>query len=138
MYKKPEYVSLLTSVVILIHITLSVIIYILQKYNTESKGQYSQVHRMRTAAGTFRATSLELLRALAVAGGSGGISFVRCVRATLSEEAYAFQPDVVRQQLRALAVLDTAKARQLGYSTRIPFAEFLKRYYLKIVTQSYD
>ena len=34
----------------------------------------------------------------------------------------------MRQQIRALAVLDTAKARQRGYPIRIPFQEFLRRY----------
>lgn len=89
---------------------------------------------MRTASTTFRATSLELLRALSIGAGGGGTHFVRCLRASLSTTpttpeaaAVAFQPDVVRQQLRALAVLDTASARQAGYSARIPFAEFLRR-----------
>ncbi|KAL4715207.1 hypothetical protein ACJJTC_012254 [Scirpophaga incertulas] len=99
-----------------------------RKYNTMSKGQYSQVHRMRTAAATYRATSLEILKQLSIGPGSGGSHYVRCIRADLNDNPRGFQTEVVRQQLRALAILDTAKARQCGYSCRIPFAEFIRRY----------
>ncbi|XP_028035821.1 neither inactivation nor afterpotential protein C [Bombyx mandarina] len=99
-----------------------------RKFNTVSKGQFSQVHRMRTAAATYRATSLELLKQLAVGPGSGGTHYVRCIRPDLNDNPRGFQKEVVRQQLRALAVLDTAKARQSGFSSRIPFAEFIRRY----------
>ncbi|XP_035717983.1 neither inactivation nor afterpotential protein C-like isoform X4 [Vespa mandarinia] len=100
----------------------------LRKYNTASKGQYSQTRKMRTCAATFRSTSLEILKSLLVGGGSGGIHFVRCIRADLEGIPQGFYRDVVRQQIRALAVLDTAKARQRGYPYRITFQEFLRRY----------
>ncbi|KAI8427544.1 hypothetical protein MSG28_002059 [Choristoneura fumiferana] len=99
-----------------------------RKYNTVSKGQFSQVHRMRTAAATYRATSLEILKQLSTGPGSGGTHYVRCIRADLNDNPRGFQTEVVRQQLRALAILDTAKARQNGFSCRIPFAEFIRRY----------
>lgn len=35
---------------------------------------------------------------------------------------------MVHQQLRALAVLDTAVARQRGFPQRVSFQEFLRRY----------
>lgn len=100
---------------------------VFQKYNTESKGQYSQTRRMRTSAGVFRAMSLELLRGLAVGAGSGGTHFVRCLRADITGAPRGFQTEVVRQQLRALAVLDTALARQQGFPHRITFPEFIRR-----------
>ncbi|CAG4973120.1 unnamed protein product [Colias eurytheme] len=96
-----------------------------RKFNTVSKGQYSQVRRMRTAAATYRVTSLEILKQLSA---SGGIHFVRCIRTDLNDNPRGFQSEVVKQQLRAMAVLDTAKARQCGFSYRIPFAEFIRRY----------
>ncbi|XP_060801531.1 neither inactivation nor afterpotential protein C [Amyelois transitella] len=99
-----------------------------RKYNTVSKGQFSQVHRMRTAAATYRATSLEILKQLSIGPGSGGTHYVRCIRADLNDNPRGFQSEVVKQQLRALAILDTAKARQNGFSCRIPFAEFIRRY----------
>uniref|UniRef100_A0A1B6LPF4 Neither inactivation nor afterpotential protein C n=1 Tax=Graphocephala atropunctata TaxID=36148 RepID=A0A1B6LPF4_9HEMI len=103
-----------------------------RRYNTTSKGEYSQTRRMRTASATFRAASLELLRNLAIGQDGcvtmGGTHFVRCIRADLTGHAHGFQPEVVRQQLRALAVIDTARARQKGYSHRVGFAEFIRRY----------
>lgn len=104
-----------------------------QKYNTGSKGQFSQVHRMRTAAATYRATSLEILKQLSIGPGSGGTHYVRCIRSDLSDNPKGFQTEVVRQQLRALAILDTAKARQSGFPSRIPFAEFIRRYSIKLI-----
>lgn len=98
--------------------------FVLQRsYNTQSKGQFSQTRRMRTATTTFRAVSLEVLRFLS----SGGTHFVRCLRAELTGQPRGFQPEVVRQQLRALSVLDTVRARQRGYPCRVVFSEFLRR-----------
>uniref|UniRef100_A0A182IJF2 non-specific serine/threonine protein kinase n=1 Tax=Anopheles atroparvus TaxID=41427 RepID=A0A182IJF2_ANOAO len=99
-----------------------------KKINTLSKGMYSQVHKMRTIAGVFRATSLELFKTLSIGPNSGGTHFVRCFRADLEYKPRGFAPEMVRQQLRAMAVLDTARARQRGFSHRIPFQEFLRRY----------
>ncbi|CAB3231368.1 unnamed protein product [Arctia plantaginis] len=99
-----------------------------RKYNTVSKGQFSQVHRMRTAAATYRATSLEILKQLSIGPGSGGTHYIRCIRPDLNDNPKGFQTEVVRQQLRALAILDTAKARQNGFSYRIPFEEFIRRF----------
>lgn len=98
-----------------------------RKYNTASRGQYSQTRKMRTCSSTFRATSLEILKNLAISAGSG-THFVRCIRSDLEDVPCGFYREVVRQQIRALAVLDTAKARQRGYPYRIPFQEFLRRY----------
>ncbi|XP_071448821.1 neither inactivation nor afterpotential protein C isoform X2 [Hetaerina americana] len=112
-------------------------------YNTEIRGQYSQTRKMRTAAAIYRATCLELLRgfssspsqSLPTTNGdslapstSGSTLFIRCIRPSLSDAPRSFQIDVVRQQLRALAILDTARARQQGYSHRVSFHEFLRRY----------
>ncbi|OAD59027.1 Neither inactivation nor afterpotential protein C [Eufriesea mexicana] len=99
-----------------------------RRYNTASRGQFSQSRKMRTCASTFKSVSLEILKNLSIGGGSGGIHFVRCIRSDLEGAPRGFYRDVVRQQIRALAVLDTAKARQRGYPHRIPFPEFLRRY----------
>lgn len=99
----------------------------MQKYNTESRGEYSQTRRMRTAAATFRASSLEVLRSLGTGPETGSTHFVRCLRANLTNSPGSFQTEVVRHQLRALSVIDTARARQKGYSHRVNFSDFLRR-----------
>ncbi|XP_058062557.1 neither inactivation nor afterpotential protein C [Anopheles bellator] len=96
--------------------------------NTLSKGMYSQVHKLRTIACVFRATSLELIKSLSIGPNSGGTHFVRCVRADLEYKEKGYATEMIRQQVRAMAVLDTARARQKGFSHRIPFQEFLRRY----------
>ncbi|KAL1458693.1 hypothetical protein WDU94_008823 [Cyamophila willieti] len=96
----------------------------LRKYNTESRGEFSQTRRMRTASSVFRASSLEILKAIS----GGGTKFVRCIRADLSGTPGGWQSDVVKQQIRALGVVDTARARQKGYSCRVSFADFIHRY----------
>jgi len=80
---------------------------------------------MRTCSSTFRATSLEILKNLAI--GNGGTHFIRCIRSDLEDTPRCFYREIVKQQIRALAVLDTAKARRHGYPYRIPFQEFLRR-----------
>nr|XP_034173064.1 neither inactivation nor afterpotential protein C isoform X2 [Osmia lignaria] len=99
-----------------------------KRYNTASRGQYSQTRKMRTSAATFKSTSLEILKNLSTGSGSGGIHFIRCIRSDLEGAPRGFYREVVRQQIRALAILDTAKARQRGYPHRISFPEFLRRY----------
>lgn len=96
--------------------------------NTLSHGQYSQIHKMRTLSSVFRATCLEILKGISIGGNSGNTHFVRCVRPTLDYEPKGFQSDMVHQQIRALAVLDTAAARQRGFPQRVSFQEFLRRY----------
>jgi myosin III len=97
-----------------------------QKLNTLTQGEYSQTTRTRTIAGLFRTTSLDLMRNLS--SGHSGALFVRCFRADLDYRPGGFHSEMVRQQMRAMAIYDTAKARQQGYPFRIPFADFITRY----------
>ncbi|GAB0088953.1 Neither inactivation nor afterpotential protein C [Sergentomyia squamirostris] len=99
-----------------------------KKINTLSHGEYSQVHKMRTLASLFRHTCLEVLRSLAIAASCSGVHFVRCIRADIEGRPRAFHADMVRQQLKAMAIVDTAVAGQKGFPYRIPFSEFLRRY----------
>lgn len=62
-----------------------------KKINTLSHGMYSQIHKMRTLASVFRATSLEILKGLSIGGNSGNTHFVRCIRATLDNKPRGFQ-----------------------------------------------
>ncbi|KAF6215406.1 hypothetical protein GE061_010158 [Apolygus lucorum] len=95
-----------------------------RRYNTVSKGEFSQTRGIRTAAATFRSTCLELLRMLSL----GSTHFVRCLRTDLSRNAGVFQTNIVKQQLRGLAVIDTARARKTGFSHRISFDKFIDGY----------
>ncbi|XP_034666506.1 neither inactivation nor afterpotential protein C [Drosophila subobscura] len=95
--------------------------------NTLSAGCISQVNNLRTLSANFRFTCLTLLKMLSQ-NASLGVHFVRCIRADLEYKPRAFHSDVVQQQMKALGVLDTVIARQKGYSSRLGFDEFLRRY----------
>ncbi|CAD7079978.1 unnamed protein product [Hermetia illucens] len=96
--------------------------------NTLSQGQYSQINQMRSLATLFRTCCLQMLKTLASKADNAGCHFIRCIRADLEYQPRNFHRDMVLQQLKALAVTDTITIRQQGYSCRITFQEFLKRY----------
>lgn len=100
---------------------------LLQALNTLSVGHISQVNNIRTLSANFRHTCLELLKILS-RGYGYGTHFVRCIRSDLEFIPRNFHPDMVSQQMKALGVLDTLLGRQKGYSCRIAFSEFLRRY----------
>lgn len=56
--------------------------------------------------------------------------FIRCIKPNAVKEAETFDSKLVLQQLNYTGVLDTVKIRRLGYPSRIPFADFIKRYEL--------
>ncbi|XP_057334569.1 neither inactivation nor afterpotential protein C-like isoform X2 [Microplitis mediator] len=100
----------------------------ISKYNVAFKEQYSQTRKMRTCISTFRSVCLEILKKLSINSKNGGVHFVRCIRADLDGKPRGFNHEIVRQQIRALGILETARSRQKGYAYRIAFSEFLRRY----------
>ncbi|XP_074025631.1 STKc_myosinIII_N_like and MYSc_Myo21 domain-containing protein ninaC isoform X2 [Leptinotarsa decemlineata] len=93
-----------------------------------SDRQYSQIKKMRTQSTVFRSLCLSLLKELSVGSGAGNTHFVRCIRTDLKGAPGSFRRELVKQQIRAMAVVETAKTRQQGYPHRISFSEFLRRY----------
>ncbi|KAJ7415576.1 Myosin-IIIb [Willisornis vidua] len=55
--------------------------------------------------------------------------FIRCIKPNDDREALVFSHERVLLQLRYTGILETVKIRQKGYSHRILFEEFVKRYY---------
>ncbi|PKU49419.1 myosin-iiib isoform x1 [Limosa lapponica baueri] len=55
--------------------------------------------------------------------------FIRCIKPNDDREALTFSHERVLLQLRYTGILETVKIRQKGYSHRILFEEFVKRYY---------
>ncbi|KAF5269227.1 hypothetical protein FQR65_LT02528 [Abscondita terminalis] len=104
------------------------IIAIHRKYWQKNSKQFSQTAKLYSAAKTFKASSLELMKELSIAASGNGAHFVRCLRSDFTCNPKGFHKELVKQQLRALAVVETAVVRKRGYSHRITFSEFLKRY----------
>ncbi|XP_044266503.1 neither inactivation nor afterpotential protein C isoform X2 [Tribolium madens] len=86
--------------------------------------QYSQIKHLTTSVRKFKALSVDLLKDLS----KGSTHFIRCVRPNMHQNRKNFDCGLVKQQIRALEVVETAKLRQNGYPYRISFHEFLRRY----------
>ncbi|XP_029314001.1 LOW QUALITY PROTEIN: myosin-IIIa [Cottoperca gobio] len=82
--------------------------------------------RTQTVASYFRYSLMDLLSKMV----SGQPHFVRCIKPNNDRQANKFDREKVLVQLRYTGVLETAKIRRQGYSHRILFANFIKRYYI--------
>ncbi|KGL79234.1 Myosin-IIIb, partial [Tinamus guttatus] len=81
--------------------------------------------KRQTMASYFRYSLMDLLSKMVV----GQPHFIRCIKPNDDREALTFSHKRVLVQLRYTGILETVKIRQKGYSHRILFEEFVKRYY---------
>uniref|UniRef100_A0A670YNE7 non-specific serine/threonine protein kinase n=1 Tax=Pseudonaja textilis TaxID=8673 RepID=A0A670YNE7_PSETE len=81
--------------------------------------------KTQTVASYFRNSLMDLLYKLEV----GQPHFVRCIKPNNYRQANKYDKEKVLIQLRYTGILETARIRQQGYSHRILFANFIKRYY---------
>ncbi|XP_006139789.1 myosin-IIIa [Tupaia chinensis] len=82
--------------------------------------------KTQTVASYFRYSLMDLLSKMVV----GQPHFVRCIKPNNERQARKYDKDKVLLQLRYTGILETARIRRLGYSHRILFANFIKRYYV--------
>ncbi|KAM6314873.1 myosin-IIIa-like [Aegotheles albertisi] len=82
--------------------------------------------KTQTVASYFRYSLMDLLSKMVV----GQPHFVRCIKPNNDRQAKKFDKEKVVVQLRYTGILETARIRRQGYSHRILFANFIKRYYL--------
>ncbi|KAF7664658.1 hypothetical protein LDENG_00170440 [Lucifuga dentata] len=82
--------------------------------------------RMQTVASYFRYSLMDLLSKMV----AGQPHFVRCIKPNNDRQTNKFDREKVLVQLRYTGILETAKIRRQGYSHRILFANFIKRYYI--------
>ncbi|XP_067108298.1 myosin-IIIa [Osmerus mordax] len=82
--------------------------------------------RTQTVASYFRYSLMDLLSKMV----AGQPHFVRCIKPNNDRQASKFDREKVMVQLRYTGVLETAKIRRQGYSHRIVFANFIKRYFI--------
>ncbi|XP_045416245.1 myosin-IIIb [Lemur catta] len=81
--------------------------------------------KRQTMASYFRYSLMDLLSKMVV----GQPHFVRCIKPNDDREALQFSRERVLAQLRSTGILETVSIRRQGYSHRILFEEFVKRYY---------
>ncbi|XP_031788630.1 myosin-IIIb isoform X2 [Nasonia vitripennis] len=94
------------------------------KERYSSRGLASQSRAQQTVATYFRYSLMDLLQKMV----SGSPQFVRCIKPNDNRSPKFFDKEKVIKQLRYTGVLETIRIRQNGFSHRIPFNEFLKRY----------
>ncbi|XP_077410184.1 myosin-IIIa isoform X3 [Vanacampus margaritifer] len=82
--------------------------------------------RTQTVASYFRYSLMDLLSKMV----AGQPHFVRCIKPNNDRQPNKFDREKVLVQLRYTGILETAKIRRQGYSHRVPFANFLKRYHM--------
>ncbi|KAK3877220.1 hypothetical protein Pcinc_018021, partial [Petrolisthes cinctipes] len=93
--------------------------------NTKSKGKLSQTRQHQTFTTNFRYSLIHLLHRLTSASQP---HFIRCIRSNMDSSPSLFDREMVQHQVKYHAVCDTIKIRQQGFSHRIPYQEFLRRY----------
>uniref|UniRef100_H3A9B2 non-specific serine/threonine protein kinase n=2 Tax=Latimeria chalumnae TaxID=7897 RepID=H3A9B2_LATCH len=81
--------------------------------------------KRQTVASYFRYSLMDLLSKMVI----GQPHFVRCIKPNDNREALKFSKERVMVQLRYTGILETVNIRRQGYSHRILFEEFVKRYY---------
>ncbi|XP_063589666.1 myosin-IIIb-like [Penaeus indicus] len=94
------------------------------KTQYDSRGLASQTKAQQTVATYFRYSLMDLLQKMV----NGTPHFVRCIKPNDEKLPNKFDGKKVQRQLRYAGVMETVRIRQHGYSHRIPFAEFLRRY----------
>ncbi|KAG7464002.1 hypothetical protein MATL_G00182650 [Megalops atlanticus] len=81
--------------------------------------------RRQTVASYFRYSLMDLLSKMVV----GQPHFVRCIKPNDDRQALRFCEERVMVQLRYTGILETVNIRRQGFSHRIPFEDFVNRYY---------
>ncbi|CAG5073246.1 Similar to MYO3A: Myosin-IIIa (Homo sapiens) [Cotesia congregata] len=94
------------------------------KYPNRISVLASQSRVQQTVSIYFRYSLMDLLQKMV----SGTPQFVRCIKPNDLSSPQLFDNEKVIKQLRYTGVLETIRIRQNGFSHRISFADFLKRY----------
>jgi len=96
-----------------------------KRFDTRSRGRLSQTGvTLLTQASCYRFAAMEVMHKLI----NGTPHFVRCVRPNAEGQPGVWSAELVSQQLRCVQLVNTIAVRRDGFSQRIPFAEFLRRY----------
>lgn len=93
-------------------------------FDHDRNGLVSQTRTQQTVATYFRFSLMDLLHKLT----NGAPHFVRCIKPNDSKLAMTLSHEKIAEQLAYTGIMETIKIRQMGFSHRIPFAEFLRRY----------
>ncbi|XP_071101472.1 myosin-IIIb-like isoform X1 [Haliotis cracherodii] len=91
-----------------------------------ASGSTSMTRIQQTVSTYFRFSLMDLLAKMV----AGSPHFVRCIKPNDKKDPDHFESEKVMLQLKYTGVLETTRIRRQGYSHRIQFSEFLKRYHV--------
>ncbi|KAK4296506.1 hypothetical protein Pmani_030996 [Petrolisthes manimaculis] len=94
------------------------------KTQYDSRGLASQTKAQQTVATYFRYSLMDLLQKMV----NGNPHFIRCIKPNDEKSPDNFEKKKVQRQLRYAGVMETVRIRQHGFSHRITFSDFLRRY----------
>ncbi|XP_036367897.1 myosin-IIIb-like isoform X6 [Octopus sinensis] len=90
------------------------------------QGSTSMTRIQQTVSSYFRYSLMDLLSKMV----AGTPHFVRCLKPNTQKIPAVYDKELIKTQLRYTGVLETTRIRREGFSHRIPFGEFLQRYYV--------
>jgi myosin-5 len=90
--------------------------------------------KKQTLGSIFKASLVSLMHTIR----QTDVHYIRCIKPNQVKKAFAFEPQMVLQQLRACGVLETIRISCAGYPSRWTFAEFADRYYLLTHSKEWD
>ncbi|XP_052079957.1 myosin-IIIb-like isoform X6 [Mytilus californianus] len=102
--------------------------YLYSIYSALGSASTSMTRIQQTVATYFRYSLMDLMSKMV----AGTPHFVRCIRPNGDNLPDQFDNEKVTIQLRYTGVLETTRIRREGYSHRIPFAEFIRRYHMLV------
>ena len=86
--------------------------------------QYSQSRAQQTISTFFRYSLVDLLKNLL----DGSPHFVRCFKPNSAKRPNDLNLEDLKKQMTYSGILETVKARKIGFPVRLSFGEFLRRY----------
>ena len=101
-----------------------IIFFLPKRFNTKSKGRLSQTKHIQTVGLCFKYALIELLHKLT----RSSPHFVRCIRSNMDFSGSIFERDMVKHQIKYHGICDTIRIRQQGFSHRLRYQEFLRRW----------
>ncbi|KAK6166430.1 hypothetical protein SNE40_023124 [Patella caerulea] len=92
----------------------------------QASGSASMTRIQQTVATYFRYSLMDLLAKMV----TGTPHFVRCIKPNDEKDPGHFDSVKVMTQLKYTGVLETTRIRRQGYSHRVSFTDFIKRYHM--------
>lgn len=97
---------------------------VMQQEILESTACSGKKGKAKTVSSNFRASLVALMAKINAAEPH----FIRCIKPNADKVAFQFDPPMVMDQLNFSGVFEAVRIRQCGYSYRVPYQDFVRKY----------